>query len=102
VHLLSLAIVAPPDDKRQCLELLARPNSVLDVWESGSAIEQLAWPERNDHVSLAHCIVQLLRVPLAPDAAGEPDATDVGQSETWPDIRRRAESILQTFRFGRK
>lgn len=89
LYLLRLAVVAPPDDKRQCLELLAKHNSVLDVWESGSAIGRLAAPEKKDHVSLAQCIVQLLRAPLAPDA------TDVGQSETWSDIRRRAESFLQ-------
>ncbi|KAI9467079.1 hypothetical protein BJY52DRAFT_1111545, partial [Lactarius psammicola] len=65
VHLLRLAIVAPPNDKRQCLELLAQHNSVLDIWESGSAIERLPALEKKDHVSLAYCIVQLLRSPLA-------------------------------------
>ncbi len=99
--LLRLAIVAPPNDKRQCLELLARHNSVLDVWESGSAIKHLSALEKKDYVSLAHCIVQLLPTALAlsgPDAAGGPDATNVGQSETWSDIRRRAESFLETAR----
>jgi len=96
VCLFRLAIVAPPKDKRQCLELLTRHNSVLDVWESGSAIKQLAAAnELKDHKSLAYCIVQLLRAPLAIEAAGGPDATNVGQSETWLDIRRRAESFLQ-------
>ncbi|KAI0307100.1 hypothetical protein B0F90DRAFT_1685127, partial [Multifurca ochricompacta] len=52
-HLLRLAIVASPNDKRQCLELLSRYNSVLDVWESGSAVERLAAPEKKTHVSLA-------------------------------------------------
>lgn len=90
LYLLRLAVVAPPNDKRQCLELLVKNNSVLDVWESGSAIERLAATEKKDHVSLAQCIVQLLRAPLAPDA------TNAGQFEIWSDIRRRAESFLQT------
>jgi hypothetical protein len=102
VHILRLAIVAPPDDKRQCLELLARHNSVLDVWESGSAIERLEAQEKKDYVALARCIVQLLRVPFAPDGDGGPDTTGFGQSEIWSDIRRRAKSILQTADFGRK
>jgi hypothetical protein len=96
VDLLRLAIVAPPNDKRQCLELLARHHSVLDVWESSSAIEQ---SEKKDHVSLAHCIVRVLRTPLAlsdPDAAGGLDPTDAGKSKTWSKMRRRAELFLET------
>jgi hypothetical protein len=92
VHLLRLAIVAPPDDKRQCLELLARRSSVFDVWENGRSTAR----EKKDYVTLARCIVQVLQVPLASDAAGRSDATDVGQSETWSSIRRRAESILNS------
>ncbi|KAH9006750.1 hypothetical protein EDB86DRAFT_2793520 [Lactarius hatsudake] len=64
-YILRLAIVAPPNDKRQCLDLLARHNSVLDVWESKSAIGRLLPLEKKDHVSLARCIVQLLQTPLA-------------------------------------
>jgi hypothetical protein len=94
VYLLRLAIVAPPTDKRQCLELLTRHNSVLDDWESGSASAAAA-PGMKDHVSLAYCIVQLLRAPLALEVAGGPDTTDVEQYETWSDIRRRAESFLE-------
>ena len=96
VHLLRLAIVAPHNDKRQCLELLARHNSVLDVWESGSAVEQLEALEKKNHVSLAHCIVQLLRTPLASSASDAAGGLDAGQSETWSDIRRRAELFLGT------
>jgi len=106
LHLVRLAIVAPPNEKRQFLELLKRHNSVLDVWESRSAIKRLEPLEKEVLVSLACYIVQLFRTPLAADAAGGLDATDAGQSETWSDIRRRAESFLKTAkrwktRFGR-
>lgn len=94
-HLIQLAIVAQPNDRRQCLELLARHNSVLDGWESRTVFKKLvANSERKYHVLLARCIVQLFQTPLAPDAAGGPDATDLGQSEAWSDIRRRAKSLI--------
>lgn len=105
INLFNLAIMAPPIDRRQFLELLARHNSLLDVWKS-AAIEQLAASEKINHFFLAHCIVRLLQTPLAPDTADGPDATDLGQSEAWSDIKRSAESILQTahrlgYQFGR-
>ncbi|KAH8999036.1 hypothetical protein EDB92DRAFT_1812907 [Lactarius akahatsu] len=96
VYLFRLAIVAPPDDKWQCLDLLTRHDSVLDVWEWGSAIKEL--PEKKVHVALASRILHLLRTPLAlPDsAAGGLDASDVGKFETWSDIGRRAKLFLKT------
>ena len=95
-YLLRLAIVAPPIDKRECLELLTRHSSVLDGWKSDSAFNRSkATAFEKDYVSLADCIVQLLRAPLALEAAGRPDTTDVEQCETWSDIRRRAESFLK-------
>src|SRR6267142_1198693 len=97
-HLLRLAIVAPPEEKRQCLELLNTHSSVLDVWESSSAIEG-SIPPKKSHVSLALSVVQLLRaVPPSPDhnSAERPDATDLGQQhKVWSDLRRRAESFLE-------
>ncbi|KAH9179623.1 hypothetical protein EDB89DRAFT_1877476 [Lactarius sanguifluus] len=95
-YILRLAIVASPNDKRQCLDLLTRHNSVLDVWESESAIERLQSLEKRDHVSLAHCIVQLLQTPLAlpgSDAGDGLDTNDV--AETWSDIGRRAKLFLE-------
>ncbi|KAH9045337.1 hypothetical protein EDB85DRAFT_19555 [Lactarius pseudohatsudake] len=96
VYLFRLAIVAPPNDKQQCLDLLTRHDSVLDVWEWGSAIKEL--PEKKAHVALASRILHLLRTPLAlPDsAAGGLDASDVGEFETWSDIERRAKLFLRT------
>jgi hypothetical protein len=98
-HLLRLAIVAPPGEGRQCLELLDTHGSALDVWESSSAIERLVPPEKKSHVSLALSIVHLLRaVPPSPDhnSAERPDATDLGQQhKVWSDLRRRAESFLE-------
>jgi len=97
-HLLRLAIVAPPEEKRQCLELLNTHSSVLDVWESSSAIEG-SIPPKKSHVSLALSVVQLLRaVPPSPDhnSAERPDAADLGQQhKVWSDLRRRAESFLE-------
>lgn len=97
VNLLRLAIGAPPDDKRQCLRLLARHNTVLDVWESGT--ERLTPLEKKDYVALAHSIVKLLPTPLAlsdPDAPGGLDPTDAAQSKTLSDIKRRAGLFLKT------
>ncbi|KAH9049717.1 hypothetical protein EDB84DRAFT_1390613 [Lactarius hengduanensis] len=96
VYLFRLAIVAPPNDKQQCLDLLTRHDSVLDVWEWGSAIKEL--PEKKVHVALASRILHLFRTPLAlPDsAAGGLDASDVGKFETWSDIERRAKLFLRT------
>jgi hypothetical protein len=97
-HLLRLAIVAPPEEKRQCLELLNTHSSVLDVWESSSAIEG-SIPPNKPRISLALSVVQLLRaVPPSPDhdSAERPDATDLGQQhKVWSDLRRRAESFLE-------
>ncbi|KAH9060896.1 hypothetical protein EDB87DRAFT_1561271 [Lactarius vividus] len=98
-YILRLAIVAPPNDKRQCLDLLARHNSVLDVWESKSSIERLLPLEKKEHVSLARRIVELLRTPLAlpgSDAGDGLNVSDVGKSETWSDIARRAKLFLET------
>jgi len=102
VYLLKLAIVAPREEQRRCLELLSAYGSVLDVWESTSAIERLEPLEKKAHVSLALCIVQVLRtVPpsLPPDQAnydgGDGDAELAhDKPERWSDLRRRAESFL--------
>jgi hypothetical protein len=98
-HLLRLAIVASPNDKLRCLELLNRYNSVLDVWESGSAVERLASREKRAHVSLALCVVQVLRnaapPSLDPDGVEEVDTAELDQYKAWSDLRRRAESFLK-------
>ncbi|KAH9179622.1 hypothetical protein EDB89DRAFT_2238642 [Lactarius sanguifluus] len=95
VYLFRLAIVAPPNDKQQCLDLLTRHDSVLDVWEWGSAIKGL--PEKKVHVALASRILHLLRTLALPDsAAGGLDASDVAKFETWLDIGRRAKLFLKT------
>jgi len=103
LYLLKLAIVAPREEKRRCLELLGAYGSVLDVWESTSAIERLEPPEKKAHVSLALCIVQVLRTvspSLPPDQendGGGGDDAELGQRkpEVWSDLRRRAESFLE-------
>ena len=97
-HLLRLALVAPPGGKRQCLELLDTYPSVLDVWESTSAVQRLAPLEKKAHVSLALCVVQVLRtVSPSPDhdSASRPDDTELGQNKVWSDLRGRAESFLE-------
>jgi ribosomal protein L17 len=107
VYLLKLAIVAPREEKRRCLELLSAHGSVLDVWESTSAIEQLEPSKRKAHVSLALCIVQVLRTisPSLPpdqenDGGGGGGDAELGQQkpEVWSDLRRRAESFLENGR----
>ena len=103
VYLLKLAIVAPREEKRRCLELLNAFGSVLDVWESTSAIRRLEPLEKKAHVSLARCIVRVLRtvspsLPPDHDGAGRPSVdADLGQykPEVWSDLRRRAESFLE-------
>lgn len=105
VYLLKLAIVTPGDEgKRGCLELLdAHGSVVLDVWGSPSAIERLEPLEKRAHVSLANCIVQLLRTapPSLPpdheDAESVSEDAELGQHkpEVWSDLRRRAESFLE-------
>ena len=101
-YLLRLAIVAPPEEKRQCLELLNTHRSVLDVWElssSSAAKGSIPIPPRKTRVSLALSVVQLLRaVPPSPDhnSAERPDTTDLEQQhKVWSDLRRRAESFLE-------
>jgi len=103
VYLLKLAIVAPREEQRRCLELLSAYGSVLDVWESTSAIERLEPLEKKAHVSLALCVVQVLRTvpPSLPpnqenDDGGDGDA-ELAQHkpEVWSDLRRRAESFLE-------
>lgn len=92
--LLRLADVASPDTKRQCLELLNSHSSVLDIWSSSSAIKQLEPRERRAHVSLALCIIRVLRTdPPSPghNGAERPDAAELEQHEAWSDLRRRAE-----------
>ena len=105
VYLLKLAIVAPREEQRRCLELLNAYGSFLDVWESSSALRRLEPLEKKAYVSLALCIVQVLRtVPpsLPPDQDGTgrlgADA-ELGQSkpEVWSDLRRRAESFLENY-----
>ena len=99
VHLIRLANLAPPKDKRQCLELLARHSSVLDVWESGKAFERLNALEKKSHLSLARSIIKLLQTPHGlsdPRAAGGLHATDAGQSVPWSDFRRRAKLLIAT------
>ena len=100
VYLLKLAIVAPREEKRRCLELLDAygTGTVLDVWDSTSAIRRLEPLEKKAHVSLALCIVQVLRtVPPDHDGTerlnGDNDA-ELGQHK-WSDLRRRAESFLE-------
>ncbi|KAH8999037.1 hypothetical protein EDB92DRAFT_2111135 [Lactarius akahatsu] len=95
-YILRLAIVAPPDDKRRCLDLLARHNTVLDVWEPKSAIDRF---EKKDYVTLARCIVQLLQTPLALPGSDAGDGLDVN-AETWSDLRRRAKLFLETQPLG--
>jgi hypothetical protein len=101
-HLLRLAIVASPNDKWRCLELLNRYDSVLDVWESGSAVERLGSQEKRAHVSLALCVVQVLRnaapPSLDPDGVEEVDTAELDRYKAWSDLRRRAESFLKMAR----
>ncbi|KAI0005077.1 hypothetical protein BJV74DRAFT_792927 [Russula compacta] len=93
-YLFRLANVTSPDTKRQCLELLNTHRSVLDIWSSSSAIEQLEPREKKAHASLAFCIIQALRTdPPSPghDGAERPDAAELEQYMAWSDLRRRAE-----------
>jgi hypothetical protein len=97
-HLLRLAIVAPPVEKRQCLELLNTHGSVLNVWASSSAVERLSPPEKRSHMSLALCIIQVLRTvhPSSDhDCLEGLDASNLEQHKAWSDLRRRAESFLE-------
>ena len=106
VYLFKLAIVTPGDEgKRGCLELFdAHGSGILDVWGSSpSAIERLEPLEKKAHVSLAQCIVQLLRTapPSLPpdheDAESVSEDAELGQHkpEGWSDLRGRAESFLE-------
>jgi hypothetical protein len=105
VYLFKLAIVTPGDEgKRGCLELLdAHGSVILDVWGSPSAIKRLEPLEKKAYVSLANCIVQLLRTapPSLPpdheDAESVSEGAELGQHkpEVWSDLRRRAESFLE-------
>jgi hypothetical protein len=108
-YLLQTAITASPDERRQCLELLNTYNSVLDVWESGSAVKRLAVHEKRAHVSLALCVIELLQnqnrnvapPSLNPDDMERSGSTEFAQApEAWSDLRRRAESFLTMARSG--
>ncbi|KAH9045338.1 hypothetical protein EDB85DRAFT_19970 [Lactarius pseudohatsudake] len=95
-YILRLAIVAPPNDKRECLDLLARHNSVLDGWES-KAFRQLPPLEKKDYFFLARWIDQLLQTPLALPGSDAGDGLDVNDiAETWSDMGRRAKLFLET------
>jgi len=91
------------EEKWCCFEFLNVYGSVLDIWESTSVIRWLEPLEKKAHVSLALCIVQVLRtVPTAlppdQDGAERPRAdAELGQykPEVWSDLRRRAESFLE-------
>jgi len=111
MYLLRLAIEKPahPDEKRQCLELLNAHRSVLDDWEPAAAIKQWTPWEKRDHVTLARCILRLLRnnrdsddplsspPDLGHDGADRIDVAKGGKHETWSDdLQRRAELFLKT------
>ncbi|KAH9006749.1 hypothetical protein EDB86DRAFT_2867996 [Lactarius hatsudake] len=70
VYLFRLAIVAPPNDKQQCLDLLTRHDSVLDVWEWGSAIKEL--PEK-----------KVPRGPCEPHPPPAPDSSRLARFRCW-------------------
>jgi pentatricopeptide repeat protein len=99
---------AGQDEKRRCLELLTRNSyggsTILDVWESTSAIERLEPAEKKAHVYLARHIVQVLKTVLPPsdheESAEKPDVADL--AATWSDIRKRAESFLHKTQRRRK
>ena len=95
-HLFSLASVASPDEKRQCLELLDKyGGSVLDAWKSTSAISELEPPEKKALVLLALRIVKTLQpVPSSPDHEGA-ESPDAAEPKAWSDIRSRAKLFLK-------
>jgi len=110
MHLLRLAIEAParPDEKRQCLELLnAHRSKILDDWNESSS-SSLTPSEKWVNVTLARCILRLLRddrdsddPPSSPPDPGHNgaeifDAGGGGKDKTWSDgLQRRAELILK-------
>lgn len=89
-RLLRLATVAPPNEQRQCLELLeAHGSAVLDVWESTSAVQRLALPEKMVHESLALYVVHLLQTALpSPDHEGGESTDAAAGLKAWSDVRR--------------
>jgi len=93
-YLFHLATMASPNEMRQCLELLSTRTSVLGVWESTSAIEQLSPPEKKAHVSFARHIVQVLEMPLPSGHEGA-ERSGIAKLGEWPDLRRRAELFLE-------
>ena len=95
-YLFRLATAAPPDEQRQCLELLDRyGSSVLDVWESRSAVERMPPAEKKTNEYLARHILQVAQtVPLSPDHEGT-EYPDAAGHKAWSDIRRRAETFLK-------
>jgi hypothetical protein len=101
-YLFRLAATASPDEQRQCLELLDQyGSSVLDVWESRSAVERMPHAEKKTNEYLARHILQVVQTVLpSPDHEGTGDPDAAGH-KAWSDIQRRAETFLKRTR-GRK
>ncbi|KAI0268192.1 hypothetical protein BC834DRAFT_968402 [Gloeopeniophorella convolvens] len=97
VHLFRAALVAPPEDKAQCLDLLCkhhRPN----VWEMPASFDKMPHREKKDNVSLSLFIVQMLRTMLPEPAPGSVDPADVARYKRWSRLRERVVAFLDKSR----